>query len=386
METHAQQVSQHIRALERRGNDLLLGHAFAQRQLGLSTATTGHSSEPLLQRTLLAVEQVALAQRQKASSKLELLRAKVSTNLHSLIETEIESQLDELDHLYTEVLGIDDATVALIDLLASKSVSINRLEPLVKHLSWLARDLVTLVNQSHLRQDGNERAVKIDTPALALRYLGLEKLKWILPKSALRHWLPHSSEPFPLLKRKLGEAALSRATCAFELAELEQQDTYTAYVGALLMELGRVALTRIYLRIFQQVWQHQVTLAHGEGKKALHDALLILEPDPHYLRNLFCERALEVTRRLIEKMGLEHLNLNAVFDDIALAEPHQLSGVAKTLVQADGYCQTHWLQQHQLLAADERQLWFSYLDLKNPQLKCLSTINFGGVAQQIDAK
>ncbi|MBS3797306.1 MULTISPECIES: HDOD domain-containing protein [unclassified Pseudoalteromonas] len=386
METHAQQVSQQISALERRGNDLLLGHGFAQQQLGLSTAMNGQPGEPLLQRTLLAVEQVALAQRQKTSSKLEVLRAKVNTNLHALIEEEIEAQLDELDHLYTQVLGIEDAAVALIDLLASKGASINRLEPLVKHLSWLARELVTLVNQSHLRQDANERAVKIDTPALALRYLGLEKLKWTLPKFALRHWLPHSSEPFPLLKRKLGDAALSRATCAFELAELEQQNSYAAYVGALLMELGKVALTRLYLRIFQQIWQHQVSLAHGEGKKALHDALLAIEPDPLYLRNLFSERALEVTRRLIEKMGLEHLNLNAVFDDLALVEPHQLSGVAKILVQADGYCQAHWLQQHQLLAADERQLWFSYLGLKHSQLTHLATINFSGLTQQIDAK
>ncbi|MEM0515017.1 HDOD domain-containing protein [Pseudoalteromonas sp. YIC-827] len=386
MVTQQQQVSQRIGALERRGNDILLGHAFAQQQLGLSKTLDGQAGEPLLQRTLLAVEQAALAQRQKASTKLELLRAKVSTNLHLLIEEEIESQLNRLDNLYTEVLGIEDAAIALIDQLASKGASINRLEPLVKHLNWFSRELVTLVNQSPHRQDDNERAVKIDTPALALRYLGLEKLKWTLPKLALRHWLPHSSEPFPLLKRKLGEAALGRAACAAKLAELEGQDVYAAHVGALFMELGRVVLTRLYLRIFQQIWQHQVSLAHGEGKKALHDALITIEPDPLYLRNLFCERALEVTRRLIEKMGLEHLNLNAAFDDIALVEPQQLSGAAKTLVQADGYCQIHWLQQHQLLTLGERQLWYAYLGLKNSQLTHLASVNFAALAQQIDAK
>lgn len=385
MATKEEQIRQRVGALEQRFNDLLLGHSFAQQQIGFIKTFDLGSQETLKQRTLLEVEQAAHTKRKEATSKQLQVKAKVSTHLHAIIDNAITAQLEDLDNLYHEVLGIQDAVPAMVDILATKAANIGRLEPLINDLSWLGRELVTLVNLPQYRQERKNRAVKIDTPALALRYLGLENLKLTVPTFAMRHWLPHSTEPFSLLKRKLRESAMTRAIAAYELANEQGHHGFSAYVGALFIELGKIALSRLYLRIFQQIWQRRVTLAREEGNKALHDALISIEPDPLYLRNLFVERSMEVTRRLVEKMELRYLPLNALLDDIALVEPQDQSGAAKSIVQASCYSQCMMLQEHQLIEADEQALWFKYVGLSEEQVKLLAATNLNSLALQIDA-
>ncbi|WP_462157143.1 HDOD domain-containing protein [Pseudoalteromonas sp. GB56] len=385
MATKEEQIRQRVNALEQRFNDLLLGHSFAQQQLGFIKTFDSESDESLKKRTLLAVEQAAQSKRKQDTSKQAQFRAKVSTNLHAIIDNAITAQLEDLDNLYSEVLGIQDAVPAMIDILAARAANISRLEPLVNDLSWLGRELVALVNLPQYRQERNTRAVKIDTPALALRYLGLENLKLTVPTFAMRHWLPHSTEPFSLLKRKLRESAMTRAIASHELANAKEQNSFSAYIGSLFMELGKVTLARLYLRIFQQIWQRKVRLAREEGNKVLHDALIGIEPDPLYLRNLFVERSMEVTRRLVEKMELRYLPLNALLDDIALAEPYLQSGEAKTIVQASCFSQCLMLKEHQLIEPDEQALWFKYVGLEEDQIKLLENANLNSLALKIDA-
>ena len=200
----------------------------------------------------------------------------------------------------------------------------------------------------------------------------------------MRHWLPHSTEPFSLLKRKLRESAMSRAIAAYELAQLRGLNPYSAYIAALFLDLGRVALTRLYLRLFQQIWQRKVTLARDEGNKRLHDALIAIEPDPLYLRNLFVERSLEITRSLVEKMGFRYIGLNALLDDFALVEASKQSGLAQVLVHASCYSQYLMLHEHQLIEDDERTLWFNYVGLQSDHVQHLEKTNLHNLALQID--
>ncbi|RZF81031.1 HDOD domain-containing protein [Pseudoalteromonas sp. CO325X] len=384
MVTKTEQIRQRVDALEQRFNDLLLGHSFAQQQIGFIKTFDIQYGKPLKQRTLLEVEQAAHSQRQKQSSEKLQFTAKVSTKLHAIIENAINEQLHNADNLYSEVLGIQDAVPTILDILGAKAASVGRLEPLVNDLSWLGRELVTLVNLPQYRQERANRGVKIDTPALAIRYLGLDNLRLTIPTYAMRHWLPHSTEPFSLLKRKLRESAMSRAIAAYELAQLQGLNPYSAYIAALFLDLGRVALTRLYLRLFQQIWQRKVALARDEGNKRLHDALIAIEPDPLYLRNLFVERSLEITRSLVEKMGFRYIGLNALLDDFALVEASEQSGLAQVLVHASCYSQYLMLHEHQLIEDDERTLWFNYVGLQSDHVQHLEKTNLHNLALQID--
>ena len=120
MVTKTEQIRQRVDALEQRFNDLLLGHSFAQQQIGFIKTFDIQYGKPLKQRTLLEVEQAAHSQRQKQSSEKLQFTAKVSTKLHAIIENAINEQLHNADNLYSEVLGIQDAVPTILDILGAK--------------------------------------------------------------------------------------------------------------------------------------------------------------------------------------------------------------------------------------------------------------------------
>ena len=76
-----------------------------------------------------------------------------------------------MDAVIQTTIGIEDSVATILDILAVKSASVGRLEPLVNDLSWLGRELVTLVNLPYYRNQRSKKntAVKVDSPALALR-------------------------------------------------------------------------------------------------------------------------------------------------------------------------------------------------------------------------
>lgn len=381
----AEQIRQRVRALQGRSTDLMLGHHFAQQQIGFLSTLDGYE-QGANQRTLLAVEQVAAHQRAQKTTAQAVAKAKVGEQFHALIDKLIEKQVDDIETLYTEVMVIQDTVPTLLDLLATKGVSLSRVELLVKDLPWLGRNLIKLVNLPQYRQQQKSRAVSIDTPELALRYLGLDSLKSVLPTFALRHWLPHSTEPFTLLKRKMRDLAMSRAICAFELAKLNNLNTYQCYTAALLLELGRAALTRTYLRTFEQLLQRRCTLARQENNKPLHDVLVQLEPDPLYLRNLLLTRSVSVTRALVERMQLQRLPISPLLDDYAWCEPEQQDTLSLVLTQADNFSQYHLLNEAHLVEPDEAQLWMNYVKLPQAHVEHLQKSNLKHLILNLDDK
>lgn len=377
-----QQLHNRIASLEQRFNDLLLGADFAKQQLGFIKTFAIEYGEALPQRTLLEVEEAARKQRQEASTQQQQFLAQVSARLHTKIAFACDEQLNNIDHLYHEVIGIQDANVAIVDLLSARSATVGRVEPLLHGLNWLGRELVTLVNLPQYRQD---RKVKIDTPALALRYFGLENLRAIIPALTMRQWLPHSTEPFGLLKRKLKDTATSRAIIAQHLAKTHGENPYIAFCGAIFLELGKVALTRLYLRYFEQIAQREIEKARKSNNKFLHDALLSMEPDPFYLRNLLSERALEVTRSIVEKMALRFLPLNALLDEIAMTEPEQRSPLAQCVSQAQSYSQILLLEDNQLIEQEEKKQWLNYIGLNEDAQQQLASVNLKHLVLQLTA-
>ena len=116
----------------------------------------------------------------------------------------MNKQLEDIDSVVHETIGIQDSVPAILDILATRSASVGRLEPLIKDLTWLGRELVAFVNLPYYRQQRSKHtSVKVDNPLLALRYIGLDNLKFVVPTFAVRHWMPHSTEPFSLFKAPL---------------------------------------------------------------------------------------------------------------------------------------------------------------------------------------
>ncbi|HEA15286.1 MAG: HDOD domain-containing protein [Pseudoalteromonas prydzensis] len=375
------------KALEQRAHDLLLGHSFAQRQIGYIHTLDINYGEAIKQRTLLEVEVAAQKIRKLSSTSHHKYRAQASQQLHQVIDTAMNKQLADIDTVLHETIGIEDNVPAILDILAVKSASVGRLEPLVKDLTWLGRELVTFVNLPYYRAQRNKHtSVKVDNPALALRYIGLDNLQFVVPTFAVRHWMPHSTEPFPLLKRRLRDNSMACAIAAQELAKLNGINEVHAFTLGMLLDVGKIALIRLYLRTFERVWQRKVTLAREEQHKDLHTALLELKPDPLFLSTLLNQHALKVTATVIEKMAFRYLPFNAVLSQLVNGVAKGDSALPLTMLirKARCYSQAVSLNAHQLLESDEKSLWFDYVGLAKQELEQLEKTNLQHFHIKID--
>lgn len=380
-----QQVT--AKVLAQRAHDLLLGHSFAQRQIGYIHTLEIDYGAPIKQRTLLEVELAAQAKRQKSSTAHHKYRAQASEQLHQVIEDAMNKQLADIDNVIHETIGIEDNVPAILDILSVKSASVGRLEPLVNDLSWLSRELVTFVNLPYYRKQRNKHtSVKVDNPSLALRYIGLDNLKFVVPTFAVRHWMPHSTEPFPLLKRRLRDSSMACAIAAQELAKLNGVNEIHAFTLGMLLDVGKIALVRLYLRTFELVWQRKVTLAREEQQKDLHTALLELKPDPLFLSTLLSEHSLKVTEKVIDKMAFRFLPFKFAMEQLTmpLAKGDSLLPLTQVLQKACCYSQYITLVEHQLVESDEAALWFEFFNFTKSELNQLEKTNFQNFHIKID--
>jgi hypothetical protein len=373
--------------LDQRAHDLLLGHSFAHQQIGFIHTLDINYGEPMKQRTLLEVEVAAQHVRQKSSTAHHKYRAQASEQLHKVIETTILKQLNDIDTVIQNTIGIEDSIATILDILAVKSASVGRLEPLINDLGWLGRELVTLVNLPYYRkQRSKNTSVKVDSPALALRYIGLDNLRLVIPTFAVRHWMPHSTEPFSLLKRRLRDSAMANAIAAQKIAQINEVNDIHAFTLGMLLDVGRIALIRLYLKTFEQVWQRKVQIARQAQQKDLHTALLELKPDPLFLTTLLNNKSLLVSAKVIEKMAFKYLPFKGVMQQLVsgVNKGDTLLPLTEVMLKARCYSQYLNLKEHQLIEPDETATWFSYLQFTKKELNMLETSNFTNLAIQID--
>tara|TARA_Y100001956_G_scaffold82426_2_gene103273 strand:- start:1112 stop:2287 length:1176 start_codon:yes stop_codon:yes gene_type:complete len=374
-------------ALNERAHDLFISHNFAQQQLGYIHTLDLNYGEKIPQRTMLEVEIAAAAKRKESSTSHHKYIAKASNHLHQIIESSIQKQIDDIDNIYHEIVGIQDAVPTILDILGVKSASVGRLEPLVNELTWLGRDLVSLVNLPQYRKQSSKGVtVKVDTPALALRYLGLENLQMVIPTFAMRHWMPHDTSPFPLLKRKLRDHSMTTGIAAKHLAELNGVKEQHAFTLGMLLDVGKVALTRLYLRTFEKVWQEKVRIARDKNHKDLHSALLELSPDPLFLRGLLLNHSANLSAKLIDKMAFRYLPFMAPMEEFAanyLPQSHSQSAdylpLSQVLRKAHGYSLYMILKDNQFIEKDEAAHWFAHLGLSKEELTTLAKCNFNSL-------
>ena len=373
--------------LSQRAHDLLLGHSFAHQQIGFIHTLDIDYGEPMKQRTLLQVEVAAQQKRQQSSTAHHKYRAQASEQLHKVIETAIFKQLEDMDGVIHSTIGIEDGIASILDILAVKSASVGRLEPLVNDLSWLGRELVTLVNLPYYRnQRSKNTSVKVDSPSLALRYIGLDNLQLVIPTFAVRHWMPHSTDPFSLLKRRLRDSAMANAIAAQKIAELSEVNPIHAFTLGMLLDVGRIALVRLYLKTFEQVWQRKVQIARQEQQKDLHTALLELKPDPLFLTTLLSNKSLAISAQVIEQMAFKYLPFKGVMQQLVhgVDKNDEMLPLTNIMLKARCYSQYLNLKEHQLIEPDETLSWFSYFKFTKTELKNLQTSNFTNLAIQID--
>lgn len=384
--TELEKQQRHANILFARFHDLLISQKFAQQQIGFIHTLDIQYGEPLPARTLLEVEEIAKQKREKRESINYQYIAEINNQLHSQIQAKIDAALQDIDYVYHEIIQIQDNIPAILDILAVRSASVGRIDPLIKDLPWLGDEILKLVNAPQYRQEKDQKKlVKVDNPSLGLRYLGLDNLKFALPTFALKRWTPYSTAPFELLKRKLWETGMACAIASKTVAEIHNIDPFHSFVLGMFHDVGKLALVRMYLRYFESLWQKNVTEARDNLEKDRHEALVKLAPDPLYLRNLMADSSDQLSLALIKKMSFKYLPITFAMEEIAeKIAMTKASPLTQSVLKGRAYSHYKFLQKHVLIESDEAKALFKHHHFSPLELKTLATVGLTNLQLRIE--
>ena len=316
-----------VSSIYQRAISLTISKEFAEQSNGkLVVAAQQDSEQTNRRRELLAVEKQANKDKIIEEHGQNHFKTQVMTKLYKQVNSQINNEFDNKENLYNNVLHIEDAAPSILEILAVKAASINRITPLVKSLSWLSNDIINLVNKPQYRKRAD---VQVTQANLALSYIGLDNLKLLMPTFILKHWLPGTTSPFGLMKRKLWNDSLSIALASKVLADQQGLDGFAAFTCGMFSNIGNLAVTRCVFDSFNDVYKTQRREAYESRDKRLHNIFVQLDMSPELLLEQLSSRSAKISADLVELMRFDRLNITEPLFDLAygykLKEMHPLA-------------------------------------------------------------
>lgn len=333
------------------------------------------NKDAVQERTLLAVEAQA-RQARMADAKVKAQFSEFAqAHLQDQVADVLADRLTAIDEVAASLFDLTPDYYALLDLLSTKVVTLNQLDPAIKKIPWLVEDLLKLVNQPKYRNRTASGALIKDVKT-GLRYLGVEALQLIIPVYGMKRCMPHSTEPFHSLKTELWDYSLATAIAAKTLAENSGESPFVAFCAGLFHPLGHVAVARNYLRTYKQVKQEELLKARAARDVGLIDTLDELEADAGLLSEQLTEHAAVLSADLTSRWGLKRLPLCQTLDE--LAEGVGFSGaspMARVVQQAQTFVQWQQLKKKQRLSIEEMQLMLKAVGMTKDSLQLLLSTN-----------
>lgn len=337
---------------------LTLGKEFAeQKDNPTSVITKQNSEQENRRRELLDIEEQAKEARIIKEHGKSHFKTQMMSKFYAQVTAKVNNEFDNKENLYANILHIEDAAPNIMEILSLKAASIKRISPLVSSLPWLADELVTLVNKPQYRKRAD---VQVNDSNLALTYVGLENLKLVMPTFMLKHWLPTSTAPFALMKRKLWNDALSVALASQKLAEKQGLDPFTAFSAGMLSNIGLLAVTRCFLQTYNDLYKQELKTAYDARDKRLHDVLVEFEVSPALLLEQLITRNSQIAADLVELMRFDRLAITEPLFDLAYtADFNKMSAIAQIVVKAKAYVAFRSLAKESLIDNNEAKLLLS---------------------------
>jgi len=320
-------------------------------------------------RELLAIEVQAQQDKIIASHGEEHFKNQVMSGFFNEVRTQINNDFDNKEHLYHHILGIEDAAPTILEILSKRAASVNQIKPLASALSWLTKDLINLVNKPQYRKRAD---VQVNDANLALSYIGLDNLKLVMPTFILKHWLPNSTVPYRLMKRKLWNDSLSIALAASFLAKEQGLDSYTAFTAGMLSNIGQLAVTRCFLTTYHEMYKVKVRKAFHEKDKRLHNILMKIEVPKELLLEQIIMRSSKLSADLIEQMNFERLQITEPSFDLAYGDSiEKMSPIAQVIAKAKAFVIFRALAKDNLITSDETKILLTSAKLSANEITLL---------------
>jgi len=359
-----------VALIYQRSLSLLICKDFAEQENGKITMIDHQGSEQEnRRRQLLSVELQAQQDKIIAEHGEEYFRKQTKHHFFTRLRSKINNDFDNKEHLYHKVLGVDDACPAILDNLSARAASVNQIKGLAASLNWLSSDLINLVNKPQYRKRAD---VQVNDAKLALSYIGLDNLKLVMPTFTLKHWLPTTTIPFGLMKRKLWNDSLAVALAARCLAKETGQDEFTAFTTGMLSNIGAFAVTRCYLTTFSEMHKQQVRSAYENKDKRLHDVLLKIKASKKLLLEQLMMRSASLSADLVETMAFERLVITEPIFDLAYATClDKMHPIAQLVVKAKAFVTFRTLSKEALITTEESSTLFEIAHLSPDDLALL---------------
>jgi hypothetical protein len=345
-----------------RALSLAISKDFADQENGkITNAEQQDSEQENRRRELLAVEKQANKDKIIAEHGKNHFKTQVLSKFLNQVKTQINVEFENKDNLYNNVLHIEEAAPSILEILSLKAASINRITPLAKSLPWLSQDLLKLVNKPQYRKRADVQVTKTN---LALSYIGLDNLKLLVPTFVLKHWLPISTAPFPLLKRKLWNDSLAIGLGAKFLAEEAGLDGFTAFTCGMFSNIGHLAVTRCVLNCYNEMYKNEVKEAYEGRDKRLHDVLVNFTLSPDLLLEQLTTHSSKIAADLVELMRFDRLTITEPIFDLAYGyDVKQMHPIAQLVAKSKAYVVFRSLAKEDLISTDEAKLFLSKVRL-----------------------
>ena len=363
-----------IAEIYQRSISLSISKEFAEKKHGKITVEVKKNSEQNHpRRELLAVEVQANKDKVIEEHGQRHFKNQVLRQFNENVSAKVTQEFENTEYLYHHTLKIENAAPSILEILSLKSASINRINPLAKSLPWLSRDLLTLVNKPQYRRDADIQVTNVN---LALSYIGLDNLKVLMPTYILKHWLPDSTAPHPMMKRKLWNDSLSIALASKTLAEQEGLDDFTAFSCGMLTNIGNLAVSRCVLNNYNTMHKAAQKTAFEEKDKRLHEVYVQLDASPDLLLENFTKHSSKIAADMVELMRLDHLVITEAIFDIAYGNKIDLMHpIAQIVIKAKAYVMFRTLAKENLITTDEAKRLLSSVKLTAKNIALLKKTN-----------
>lgn len=353
-----------------RALSLAISKDFAHKKNGeIFVAEKQNSEQENRRRELLEVEEQANKNKIIEEHGQNHFKTQVMSKFFAKVTTQVNTLFENKEYLYQQVLKIDNAAPDLLEILSLRAASINRVTPLVKSMPWLANEVISLVNKPQYRKRAD---VQVSDANLAISYIGLENLKLVMPTYILKHWLPISTSPFPLMKRKLWNESLSVALASKALAQHHKVDWYTAFAAGMLSNIGLLAVTRCFITTYNELYNAEIREAYENRDKRLHDILLEFDSAPELLLEQLISRSYKIGANLIEQMNFDRLPITEPMFDLAFAtNAAKLSKVAGIVAKARAYVCFRSLAKDDLIDNTEAKILLASAQMTAEEISIL---------------
>lgn len=361
--------------LEKRFINYLISFPFARQQR--DQADGKPRTEEERRRELLQVEQINYDERARLKRARENFINRVSRELHEEVYHRMLKALEDPQYVRERLVPMPKMLPELLDTLSTKAASMAIVEQLVSNMPWFHDSVLRVVNNPPFSTKRKDTQIKLESLRVAMSFVGVENLRLLTPAFVMQNWLPPSTEPFTLFRRKVWDHSLATAVVAHEIAQHKGlRDPGIAYTIGMFHELGKIALTKLYLKVFDEVQREWSIKTVNDKAQDKHNAIVQLTADEQFLRDLMLEQDKRASHIVVEGWQLKRVPLSPHLVSFTQASNlEDYSDYALALAQANAYSEYRMLKDVDMVTAEEAKHLLNKYKLPAELLSQLLNLN-----------